>query len=192
MIPNATILDGNSRRYENRIVATITDQPRIVAELQASTRLPNADEPRTERTPKQTVLCLVVDCCVVWSPLLLTISLVSFMVVSVDDTSVPPRWIKRRRLSEAGSTFSSCGWLRRDCVFKMPQLRLASKQTDSNTMNFSEPWTIAFLLARWCEQDNERHSSRFAQGRQRFEEPDMHLGQGISKCHSDDLLLGTW
>jgi hypothetical protein len=62
MIPNATILDGNSRRYENRIVATITDQPRIVAELQASTRLPSADEPRTERLPKQTVLCLVVDC----------------------------------------------------------------------------------------------------------------------------------
>jgi hypothetical protein len=59
MIPNATILDGNSRRYENRIVA-ITDQPRIVAELQA--RLPSADEPRTERLPKQTVLCLVVDC----------------------------------------------------------------------------------------------------------------------------------
>jgi hypothetical protein len=62
---NATILDGNSRRYENRIVAT-TDQPRIVAELQASTRLPSADElgPNDCQSRRSCVLWLIVDCCV--------------------------------------------------------------------------------------------------------------------------------
>jgi hypothetical protein len=66
MIPNATILDGNSRRYENRIVATITDQPRIVAELQASTRLPAQTSlgPNDCQSRRSCVLWLIVDCCV--------------------------------------------------------------------------------------------------------------------------------
>jgi hypothetical protein len=196
MIPNATILDGNSRRYENRIVATITDQPRIVAELQASTRLPNADEPRTERTAKADGL---VSCG--WL-LCRLIALVADDLLGI---------IHGRVCRVTIHQFRHDGWKATSTVVKQDQLfelqadwgetaslrchswDWRSKQTDSNTMNFSLPWTIAFLLARWCEQDNERGiQADLLKDGSVFEEPDMHLGQGISKCHSDDLLLGTW
>jgi hypothetical protein len=194
MIPNATILDGNSRRYENRIVASITDQPRIVAELQASTRLPNADEPRTERMPKQTVLCLVVDCCVSsLIALLLTISLVSFMVVSVAWRYISSATMeKRRRLCEASYESVNFEFWPTEARLrlKMPLSGWTSKRTDSAL------WTVLCYVdncisisadankTMWRHSKKQISSSRTTDRRTRY----VPRGRESRKLSFDDLL----